>query len=73
VDIASVVLFLVLVVECAQVPKRHVLSIIVSFVSKSVDSLADLTCMYLRGSVSSYESWEMSGYCISCVDLGVGG
>jgi hypothetical protein len=63
----------VLVVECAQVLKCHVSSIIASFVSKSVGSLAGSSCMYPRGSVSSYELWEMSEDCMSCVVLSVGG
>jgi hypothetical protein len=43
IDIASVVSYSVLLVECAQVPKWHGMSNIVSFVSKIVDSLADST------------------------------
>jgi hypothetical protein len=63
----------VLVVERAQVLKCHVSSIIASFVGKSVDYLAGSSCIYSRGSVSSYELWERSEDCMSCVVLSVGG
>jgi transcription elongation factor GreA-like protein len=73
VKIALVVLISVLVVECAKVLKCHVLSTVVRFVSNSVDYLADSSCMQTKGSDSSYESWEMSEDCMSCVVLSVGG
>jgi hypothetical protein len=72
VDIALVVSYWVLVLGCAQMKKSHVLSNIVSFVNKNVVSLADLTCMSSMRCVSSYHSWEMSGYCMTCVLFSVG-
>jgi hypothetical protein len=50
----------------------HVLSNVLSFVSRNVVSLADSTSVSFRGCVSMYHSREMNIYCICYVSHNVG-
>lgn len=61
-----------LLLGCAQMPTSHVLSNIVSFVSKNMVSLADSSLMYCSGCVSRYHCWDMNEYGISCAVLPAG-